>query len=59
MIGPSFVCPDSVITSLCNEAKSIHDIDDLTVYGVKKELKERFFIIIVELLTVGFVIKLI
>ena len=36
----------------CNEEKSIKDIDDITVYGLRKELKERFFNVIVELSTV-------
>ena len=52
MIGPSFICPDSVITKLCNEAKCINDIDDLKGYGIRKELKECFLNIIVELSTV-------
>ena len=44
MIGPSFICPDSVITKLCNEAKCINDINDLKGYGIRKELKECFLI---------------
>ena len=52
MIGPDLLYFVRIQINWCNEDKSIKDIDDLTVYGLRKELKERFFNLIVELSTV-------
>ena len=48
MIGSSFLCPDSTLTKLCNDALQIKTVDDLIEYGVRTELRDRFFSIIID-----------
>lgn len=46
MIGPEFVCPLSVIYSICSQARFIHTVDDLREhFGLRPDLRERFFLV--------------
>lgn len=49
MIGSSFLCPDSTLAKLCTEALCIKTVDDLITYGVRVELRDRFFRIITDI----------
>ena len=42
MLGVNFVCPDSTIKQLCEEAKYAKDFKDFTVL-VRMELRDKFF----------------
>ena len=46
MIGSSFFCPDSTIVevnNVCAQAKFVQTIEDMHVFGIRSELKRRFF----------------
>ncbi len=42
MLGPSVVCPVCVIDKLCSEARFFQSVDDLSIVGLRPELKDRF-----------------
>ena len=42
MLGPNFVCPNSVIDKICLDAKFITCIEDLNTVIVAAEVKSRF-----------------
>ena len=42
MVGPSFVCPDVTIDELCKQAEYISSVDDISLFGVRADLKDRF-----------------
>lgn len=46
ILGAQLVCPDSVIKAICSGVKYISVISDLDTFEVRKELKQRFFNII-------------
>ena len=48
MVGVGFVCADSVIDKLCDEAKYIETIEDIPaeLFGIRSELKLSFFFVI-------------
>ena len=48
MVGASFLCSDSVLDKLCDEAKYIQDIEDIPaeLFGIWSELKATFYQII-------------
>ena len=50
MVGASFLCSDSVLDKLCDEAKYIQDIEDIPaeLFGIWSELKATFYQIICE-----------
>ena len=48
MIGSSFFCPDSTIVEVCAQAKFVQTIEDMHVFGIRSELKRRFFNSIVD-----------
>ena len=43
IVGPQFVCPDNVISSICSNAKFVSVISDMDVFLIRQELKQRFF----------------
>ena len=47
-VGIQFICSDSVIDKLCEQAKFIQNIDDFPVelFGIRQEIKHTFFSII-------------
>ena len=48
MCGVEFLCSDSVVDKLCDQAKYIEDINDFPteLFGVRREIKLTFFSII-------------
>ena len=50
MVGASFLCSDSVIDKLCDDAKYIEEIEDMPaeLFGIWSELKPTFYQIICE-----------
>ena len=51
MVGPSFVCPDVTIDEICKQAEYISSVDDISLFGVRTDLKDRFFNIITDVLS--------
>ena len=49
MLGFSFFCPDSTLDKLSTEALYIKTVDDLTAYGVRTELRDRLFSVIINM----------
>ena len=45
MIGSTFVCSDVTIEEICAQAKFINTVD-ISLFGVRHQLKDRFFNII-------------
>ena len=43
MIGSSFLCPDSTVAEVSAQAKYVNTIDDIRLFGIRPELKKRFF----------------
>ena len=41
-IGANFVCPDVTIDELCSQAEYIQSPSDITLFGVRSDLKHRF-----------------
>ena len=50
-IGANFVCPDVTIDELCSQAEYIQSSSDITLFGVRSDLKHRFLKIISSVLT--------
>lgn len=50
-IGASFVCPDVTDDKLCSQAEFIQTCSDITLFGVRSDLKDRFFKVISSVLT--------
>ena len=51
MLGENFVCPDSVIESICKQSKFIEypgDLDD--IFGLRPDLRPTFYKIIIDVL---------
>lgn len=42
ILGAQFVCPDSVINSICDSAKYISRASDMDAFVLRQELKQRF-----------------
>ena len=57
MVGPEFVCPDVTIDELCSQATYIDTVSDITIFGIKPELKERFFNVISSVLSKRIICK--
>lgn len=47
-LGRQHVCPDSVIKSVCSNAKFISVLKDMDLFFLRSELKERFFYVILK-----------
>ena len=45
-IGANFVCPDVTIDELCSQAEYIKTCSDISLFGVRSDLKDRFFNVI-------------
>ena len=43
MVGVQFLCPE-----LCKEAKFIETIEDMSMFGIRTELKEQFYNVITD-----------
>lgn len=43
MVGIGLLCPDSTIDELCKQAKYIDSVEDVSLFGIRSELKEKFF----------------
>lgn len=50
-IGASFVCPDVTINELCSQAEYIESSSDIALFGIRSDLRDRFFNIISSVLT--------
>ena len=48
MVGISFFCPESTIDKLCREAKFIKTEEDLSQFGIRSVLKDKFFNVITD-----------
>lgn len=46
ILGAQLVCPDSVINDICSSAKFICAASDMDWFGLRQELKQRFFYVI-------------
>ena len=46
------VCPDSVITSICSSVKFISSASDMDIFCLRRDLKQRFFHVIISLINV-------
>lgn len=46
MVGTDFLCPDSSISKLCQEAKYIESMEDFST-DIRSELKDIFFSVVV------------
>ena len=42
ILGLQIVCPDAVINRICDSAKFISVREDMELFGLRQELKERF-----------------
>ena len=51
MVGPDFVCPDVTIDELCAQAEYIETPDDITLFGIRPEMKDRLFKVITDVLS--------
>lgn len=47
ILGAQLVCPDSIIKTVCGNARFISVIGDMDSLCLRQELKERFFIVII------------
>ena len=43
MLGIDFVCPDSTIDELCSQAEYLETASDISLYGIRSDIKDRFF----------------
>ena len=43
MLGESFVCPSGVILKLCEQARYISKVEDIDIFCLRTELRDRFF----------------
>ena len=43
MVGVTFVCPDVTIDELCSQATYVETLSDISLFGIKPELRVRFF----------------
>ena len=50
IVGERFVCPDSVLNSICSNVKFISVINDMDNFNLRQELKHRFFNVIMAIL---------
>ena len=46
MLGSSFVCPDSVICTICVNANFIISVDDLSMFFLRQQLRDSFFSVV-------------
>ena len=51
MIGVNFICSDALICEICEGAKFISTLEDMDIYCLRPELKERFFNIIMDVVS--------
>lgn len=42
MVGIEFVCPDATLDELCSQAAYIETVNDISLFGVRPELRIRF-----------------
>ena len=47
ILGQQFVCPDSLITNICSSVKFISVANDMDTFSLRRELKQRFFNVII------------
>ena len=50
-VGASFVCPDVTIDELCSQVEYIHTSSDISLFGVRSDLKDIFFKVISSVLS--------
>ena len=50
MLGVDFVCPDSTIDELCLQAEYLETASDISLYGIRTDIKDRFFNVISDVL---------
>ena len=51
MIGADFICSEALICEICEGAEFISTIEDMDIYCLRPELKERFFNIIMDVVS--------
>ena len=51
MIGAFFVCPDATIDEFCSQAAYVETLSDISLFGIKPELRVRFFKVICSVLS--------
>ena len=50
-IGASLVCPDVTIDEVCSQAEYVETSSDITLFGIRSDLRDRFFNVISSVLT--------
>ena len=50
MLGVDFVCPDSTIDELCLQAEYLETASDISLYGIRTDIKDSFFNVISDVL---------
>ncbi len=53
MLGPSFVCADSVIDKICADSKFIASIGDLSTISIRPDITARFLGVILSTLSLA------
>ena len=48
MVGSNFICPDAAISELCTQAKHITSVDDLDLFCLRPQLRDRFLKVIMD-----------
>ena len=51
MIGANFICSDALICDICDGAEYISTIEDMNVFCLRPELKERFCDVIMDVVS--------
>ena len=49
ILGPQYVCADSIIQEICSRAKYITSIDHLDIAFLRPELRVRFYTIVMNI----------
>ncbi len=47
ILGAQRVCPDNVLKSICDSAKFIPVMEDMDLFCLRQDLKERFFNVVI------------
>ena len=51
MIGIDFVCPDSVLDKICEQSKYFSSVDDMKIYGVRPEFRDKLFRVVMDVIS--------
>ena len=51
MIGVDFVCPDAIISEVCKQSKYISSVEDMKIYRLRPEFRDRLLNVIMNVLS--------